>query len=258
MPKTTEQASKMTSVTLVLASQRSGSTLLCQDIRSLGGLGAPDEYFLDILGPQKLSGIDEDEVVRKIEQGVQDDEKSVGAVKLMVNYAPEVYRYIYGRPAENMYEAVLGIVDWSQSRFSKVNVVAIVRGDVLDQSLSHARARLTDVWHSDQGKVADLSSISQWELNLSILSELPRVLRYNAIIHRVAEHYGKDCLLLSYEELVEDMAGTSARLCSHAARAGFRTNRSSPERTLSKVIKEDERVSIRNGFQAFLKSQVAL
>lgn len=50
-------AATMDALTLVIASQRSGSTLLCRDIESLGGMGAPREHFLDFLPGRRTAEI---------------------------------------------------------------------------------------------------------------------------------------------------------------------------------------------------------
>jgi LPS sulfotransferase NodH len=107
-------AQELHALTLVLGTQRSGPTLPCRDIASLGGLGSPDEYFPDILGKNVRPGLSEKDVLERIARGVQDDSPGIGAVKLMVDYASDIDAYIRGggKPVPP-YEAVQNIIDWA-------------------------------------------------------------------------------------------------------------------------------------------------
>jgi len=96
---------------LVLASQRSGSTLLCRDIESLGGMGVPGEHFLDILGTNERSDLTEDDVMACIEKGRDRKAPDVAGVKLMVNYAPKIDAYIRGGEQVGSNRALLNIID---------------------------------------------------------------------------------------------------------------------------------------------------
>ena len=68
-------------LTLVLATQRSGSTLLCRDIESLGGLGDPRESFLGLAEQAERESVSEDDVLKRIARGVTESDPGIGAVK---------------------------------------------------------------------------------------------------------------------------------------------------------------------------------
>lgn len=83
-------------LTIVLASQRSGSTLLCQDVSAIGGLGVPNEYFLKIVGNNKPKAPSERLVLEAVKKGQDPNRLQAGAIKMMINQASDVASLING------------------------------------------------------------------------------------------------------------------------------------------------------------------
>lgn len=254
---------EMNAITLVLASQRSGSTLLCRDIESLGGMGAPREHFLEILGNNARAGLSEAEVLDCIALGVTKEAPGIGAVKLMVNYAPKIDAYISGGNQVAPYKAVQNIIDWAQGRFDKVNMVALVRSNALEQSISRAVASVTDIWHRNEAAVQGRDPYAEAKLptkavNMAILDALPSVIRQAEVIRRIARENADICQLIEYEHLAASAEETSALITAHARKAGFAPRGEVASRSLRKLIDEDKTATIKADFKAFMEHNLDL
>lgn len=256
----------MRAITLVIASQRSGSTLLCQDIASLRGMGAPREYFLDILNQPKQpkTSPTEADVLACIAKGIMPSDPATGAVKLMVNYAPKIDAFIRNTAPVAPPQALQNIIAWADASFDRVNLVALIRTNALDQAISRAVANLTDIWHRRSNQLPDGADpyaekkLAPRVLNMAILDNLPSVLRQNAIIRDVARRHADRCLLIDYETLAASVEKTSERIVDHARAFGFEPGRSLATRDLRKLIEADRAAEIRNDFRKFMEQRVKL
>lgn len=254
-------ATDMRELVLVLASQRSGSTLLCRDLESLGGLGAPKEYFLDILGKNQRPGLGEKDVLEQISRGVTGEKSATGAVKLMVNYAPKIDAYIRGTDPVAPPRAIQNIIDWAQERFDRVCVFALVRNNSLDQAISRAVASVTDIWHRNEGALqgrdpyADVQLASA-AINMAILEALPAVIRHKKIIRQIAKANPKICKLVTYETIAASEIKTSEILTAHATQIGLTPQHKKVSRNLQKLIDETRSQEIKSGFKAFMSQHL--
>ena len=253
--------SKLHAITLVLASQRSGSTLLCRDIASLGGMGEPKEYFLDILGAKARPDLREADVLEQIAQGERANAAGVGAVKLMLSYAPKIDQYIRQADSVAPRRAVQNVIDWAQGRFERVNLVALVRNNSLEQAMSRAVAGMTDVWHRNKvGAGADPYADAQLpvgQLNRAILQELPLVMRQNDMIRDIAKANAPVCQLISYEQLAASAEDSSALLTAHARQQGFAPQAEVARRSLRKLIDKEMSRKIKADFKSFMQDRLA-
>lgn len=256
----------MRAITLVIASQRSGSTLLCQDIASLRGMGAPREYFLDILNQPKQpkSTPTEADVLACIAKGIMPSDPATGAVKLMVNYAPKIDAFIRNAPPVAPPQAVQNIIAWADANFDRVNLVALIRTNALDQAISRAVAGLTDIWHRRLARNPvgtdpyGEKKLAPRVLNMAILENLPAVLEQNAIIRDIARRNAERCLLIDYETLAASVEETSERIVAHARAFGFEPTRNLASRDLRKLIEADRAAAIRKDFRKFMEQRVKL
>lgn len=256
---------QLRAITLVIASQRSGSTLLCRDIESLGGMGAPKEHFLDILSGFKSGACKptEQDVREMIARGATKKMPHVGAVKLMVNYAPKIDGFIRGAEPVGQFQAVQNIIDWAHASFEHVNLVALVRSNPLDQAISRAVARQTDIWHrradvlagEDLHEGADLNAKA---LNSAILRGLPNVISNSAVIRKIARSNSESCLLVQYEELANSVESTSKKITDHARKFGFSPKNERADRHLKKLIDDAKSQRIKADFKAHLERQLDL
>lgn len=250
---TTEQ--ELHSLTLVLSSARSGSTLLCRDLASLGGLGFPREYLKGLDGVARRSGVSEADVLERLARGVRDDAPGVAAAKLMVPQAPVTYEALSGRRLP-VVEAMSGVVSWARGRFERVLLVVLVRNSI-DQAISRAVAEATGIFHSsDQafresgGTPPDLG-----DLNPQILVELGGVIRNRKTLHAVHAEHADIGLLLTYEELTGPVEETTARMVAHARGQGFDVHGETARRRLTKVISDERSATLRDSFLDYLRTE---
>jgi LPS sulfotransferase NodH len=247
------------SITLVVASQRSGSTLLCSDIASLGGMGKPNEYFLNILPPKKT--FNESDVIEAIAKGEQPCDVGIGAVKLMVNYARNIDKYISGGPVVKEKNAIQNIIDWACTRFEKVNLLALVRNNTLDQATSRIISREKGLYHSHQGSHGNEDLLmfiksKNPDYYWNILSEILIIKRESEVIREIADANRDICLLLEYEMLTTSFDQSSALLIDHAHMLGFVTKKQIPTRNLRKIIEKNQSDNIKEDFRIFMNSQL--
>jgi len=244
------------SLTLVLSSARSGSTLLCRDIASLGGLGFPREYMQGFGAVAKRGSVGEADVLDRAARGVREDAPGVAALKLMVPQAAPMYRAISGQQLRHG-DAMSQVVGWAQERFDRVLLVFLVR-NALDQAISNVVARATGVFHSTDatftGAPAEVA-LEGDDLNRRILHHLVGAVRNQQILCAVHAEYADLGLMLTYDDLTRDVEGTTEALVTHARALGFDVQRDVVTRKLTKVISDDRSAAIRESFLEFLKDE---
>jgi LPS sulfotransferase NodH len=246
-------------LTLVLATQRSGSTLLCRDIESLGGLGGPRESFLGLAEQAEHESVSEDDILERIARGATESDPRIGAVKMMVGQAPTVDAAIRGGRRRGQLVALQHVVDWALERFERVFMVILVR-NALDQAISFVVASSTGLFHA--GDVADragsAADLVPEDLNPLILAQLQRFLAQRRVLTLIGEEYADRALMLSYAELTRQTERTTDRLVAHARAQGFAPQRTSVTRTMTKVIDDNVSDRLRESFLAYLTTETGL
>ena len=244
------------SLTLVLSSARSGSTLLCHDIASLGGLGFPREYMKGFGSAADWESVSEADVLDRVARGGRKGAPGVAALKLMVPQAAPTYRAITGqqlRPADAMNRMVV----WARERFDRVLLVFLVR-NALDQAISSAIAKETGVFHSTDprfaGGVTEVG-IEDDGLNRRILHHLSLIVRNQQILTAVHAEHADLGLMLTYEGLTRDIDTTTQALVATARAQGFEVRREVVTRKLTKIISDDRSAAVRDSFLDFLRSE---
>jgi LPS sulfotransferase NodH len=237
-------------VTLVLSAPRTGSTLLCRDLASLGGFGSPREYLRDFdpaAGP--------DAITDRLAQGVQDETPGVGAAKVMIQQARPVAQAITGRPVLAA-DAMTTVVRWAQERFDQVCVIILVR-NALDQAISRAVAEATGVYHSTSKRYRTdrEQPLDDVDINQAILTELKAVVRDRVALQATVGELGDSALLLTYDELTARPEETTRRIAAHARAHGLEPTRDAPTRRLTKVIGTARAEALRQGFLDYLASE---
>ncbi len=244
------------SLTLVMSSARSGSTLLCRDIASLGGLGFPREYMRGFGAAARRGSASETDVLDRLVRGVRKDAPGVAALKLMVPQAAPTFRAISGQQLRQG-EAMSQMVAWAQERFERVLLVLLVR-NALDQAISTVVARATGVFHStargDQAGPAE-AALEGDDLNRRILHQLVSVVHNQQVLSAVHAEHADLGLLLTYEDLTRDVEATTRGLVAHARGQGFDVEREVVTRDLTKIIADDRSAAIRESFLDFLTSE---
>ncbi len=245
------------SLTLVLSSARSGSTLLCHDIASLGGLGMPKEYLRGLRTEPRMTTATEADVMERVAMGVREDAPNVASVKLMVPQTPVTYEALYGKRIPSV-EALPSVINWAQERFEKLFVVFLVR-NAIDQAISRVVADATGVFHSSNSAFGgEHTSAEIPDINQRILDNLGRVVRDRNIMLAVHAQFADTGLLLTYDELGRDPDGTASKLAAHARKAGFEVQRDVATRRLEKVISAERSTEIRENFLDYLKNETGM
>ena len=247
---------KMKAATFVIATQRSGSTLLSRDIESLGGLGGPGEYFLKLL-KDKTKTATEADVLACIEKGVRDDAPEVGAIKLMINYAPKVDALIRNAPPVDLNAALQNVMGWANARFDHVTWIILIRDDLLEQVISRSVSQMTGVWHRDasQSDPHEDMQLQRWQLNLRILENMHRAAIEQRALKRLAKTNSARCLVLKYADMCDDPLGSAEKIAKHAAQNGMQAKSTVPVRNLAKVIDQDKVDEIKKNFKVFMARQ---
>jgi LPS sulfotransferase NodH len=228
---------------VVFATQRSGSTLLCEDLRSYGVFGFPDEHFLLMMRrhapadwPKELKAA----VTKHAENG------DVLAFKLMVNYADSVDRYL----AESGIVPKQGgdtLFPHVASFLNGAEWIWIRRRDIVRQAVSREMSRQTGVNHAvdETGPVrflgramAGYDSGYNTEAVLevdAILESVTSIAMEEALIERFFQQHGIDYFTVWYEDYVEHYR---AVLTDFAARFGTDIGDTPPKRRLVKLSNE--------------------
>ncbi|MDZ5623100.1 Stf0 family sulfotransferase [Nocardioides bizhenqiangii] len=246
------------SLTLVLSSARSGSTLLCHDIASLGGLGMAKEYLRGLRTEPRTTTATEADVLERVAMGVREDAPGVASVKLLVPQTPVVFEALSGRRIPSV-EALPGVIDWTQKRFERVFMVFLVR-NAIDQAISRVVADATGVFHSSNSAFGDLASapLRIPDINQRILDNLGRVVRDRNILLAVHAQFAELGLLLTYDELNRQPDAIARKLAAHARKAGFEVQRETSTRKLEKVISAERSTEIREAFLDYLKNETGV
>lgn len=248
------------SLTMIFASQRSGSRLLCDDVASLGGMGHPREQFNKILPWQETLG--PDDVFQAMADGHARGAPEVASVKMMVSQARPINRYLTGETAVPETQAMQNIIDWSKTRFERIMVLIIVRANPLDQAISRIVARKTKIYHSPEGDHTDTDLVELMhradpDFRWKILRELCLIKSETDTLRSVAETNSDITLLVRYEDLAASVETYSSRLIDHAGSLGFSPQNAVATRRLSKVIDRSQVDAIKRDFAAFVRDQIS-
>lgn len=244
------------SLTLVVASARSGSSLLCRDLRSLGGLGFPKEYLTGLDRQAQEERVTERHVLERLARGCQEDAPGVAASKLMASQAGFTYEALVGHPVQDRSEALPGVISWARERFDRVFVVFLVR-NALDQAISRVVAESTGVYHSTHpefGK-SDGPTLASEDLNPQILRRLAWAHRERSALLEAYAAHADLAVLVTYEELTRHVDETTSRLVSRARAAGFQVANDVATRSLEKVISAERSSRIRESFLAYARNE---
>jgi len=131
---------------VVCATQRSGSTLLIEDLRN-NGLGRGEEHFLPLI---QNADAHSDLIFRLIENAT--DANQVATIKVMANYMPAVDAYLsrnrFSAAEDGVYAAVADV-------FADAFWIYLRRRSVVHQAVSRLMAAKTGVSHAIASDRAD-------------------------------------------------------------------------------------------------------
>lgn len=196
---------------IILSTQRSGSTMICDDFEGTGVLGRPSEYFInatskfvannDVLAKELLS-----EVLKK---GL--GENGVSSVKVMSNQIEAIKKLIITSKLTGEDKPDYAFKKY----FSNYVFVRIKRLDKVAQAVSRLSAEQTGVYHSTsggeqlEGMLAKTSSKERDEEGLQISVEdidleIKRIENEERYLERLIQKLDLEVTDLVYEECIDN------------------------------------------------------
>lgn len=198
---------------LLLATQRSGSTMICEDLRNTGVMGTPEEYFIPWDIKKNMDW-------KKALQGVVNKastENGICSIKIMANQIPCIEACL-----ADCYKGELDIdsdslFPYFTAVFSDAKPIVIRRQNTLRQAISRHISRNTGIAHAtenekDEHFAGRLMKGYNPEYNNtvnysyeSIKNEVSNIANENIILSRVVEDLGVNRPLeLYYEQIVRN------------------------------------------------------
>ncbi len=194
---------------VLCATQRCGSTLLCEDMRNTGVLGQPEEYFIP-WNPNKANR-DWQDLLQKMLRA-RSTENCVFAVKVMANYLPNVdgcmATFVKPRNTSRFFCHF-------RELFADALWVFVTREDVGKQAISQVIAQQTGVSHATRSKqdnhfAGKLMKGYRDDYNkdvaydfLALKAKIDNIVRENMLWRRFFEEWDIDPVILRYEEVVK-------------------------------------------------------
>ncbi|WCL55125.1 Stf0 family sulfotransferase [Gimibacter soli] len=209
---------------ILCATQRCGSTMICEDMRNAGVLGQPEEYFLpwnpaksDANWPQSLGGI--------IKRATS--ENGVFAVKLMANQIGKVDACLAGLEGAPVHtdgkafphvQAMFGDAVWVWLRRDDLVRQAISREMATQTGVNHATAKADDKHFAGnlmKGYKADYNQQARFNEH-ALAAKITAIVEENLLWQRFFHDWGIEPLTLHYEENCKDFPGYLQRLAAFA------------------------------------------
>ncbi|MBI1173620.1 hypothetical protein GC209_19715 [bacterium] len=228
-------------ITIVFATQRSGSTLLCQDIGSIGGLGRPHEHFLPIFQALRQPGpppSGEDVLKTIVAAGQDPDDTGVFGVKIMLSYAETVCRLL--GLEDTAADPLDTIAAWAQTNHEAAALLVLERGSVVDQALSRTHATRTGIWHRRKDGLTrggqHEPGMDEEAFHRRTLAEMSAIVNERNRLARFCARQRESLCRIRYEDLAADPEVVQARIADYAEARGLHPRRSAVTRNLTKLI----------------------
>lgn len=246
--KSEQKSTLSPSFVLIMASQRTGSTLFSSQIENLG-VGAPREHAMPFIRRQeRLNNADLDKVFKRAKG--KREAGDTYALKAMLNYTPKLVRADFPElrgmtPTQSRAEhaAVIELfIQMLEKRFRTVPVFLLTRDNILEVASSRALAQLTQRRHTKEASdnVSAYDHIPEDRIIDQIISHLPRAFREKQIMHLLKERLGSRICFVQYEQLVSAPQDVENRCKRYLADFGFEIGESSFQKNgLKKVVPQN-------------------
>ncbi|GMG83564.1 hypothetical protein LNKW23_27770 [Paralimibaculum aggregatum] len=235
--------------TIILATQRTGSTLLCSEFSAMGGLGKPGEHFLPWLraaaGGARLPR-PEFEAIAERGRG----RAGTVGVKLMADYLPKLARAWLppdAVPEADDVAASAAMLLALEAEWGPAAIFRIDRADRFDQALSRHLATATGIYFrtasGEERRDERAGTLSQ-EAALETFTpqRLEQILQDIALetdfLDRVCARLARPVCVVEYEALASRREAVLAACCAHA---GVPEPGRWPERWMTKVVDRGQR-----------------
>ncbi|TCK07250.1 Stf0 family sulfotransferase [Marinobacterium mangrovicola] len=200
---------------VILSTQRSGSTMVCDDIAGAGALGRPSEYFIKVIdSSEKVDSQELKRLIREVDERGQ-TENDITAVKIMSNQIRPIGKALKKSGILNIDDA-----DECFYEYFKGSVfVRVRRADKVAQAVSRVMAQQTDVYHSadeTNGLEGMLGKVSKSRDNtklhydeVAIRNSLKSIGREEAFLDQFVSKFSLNVVNIRYEDVVKDRSYVS-------------------------------------------------
>lgn len=231
---------------VILSTQRSGSTMLCQDIKALGILGTPDEHFWQVLTQKK--GTSGEQLVDYFTSNGNLNNSDFYSIKLMYNHLDMFGYWISDRVLDketNTKKYRELALRFFLEKFDNATFIYIQRKNKFEQALSHYRSAKTNLWHIIEGKKVKTkhsNSLKEHELldhiDLELFNRIyDRTCRQDKQLQKFMKKQGINYIPLVYEEIRNEYP---SYLLEIGAKAGVKLDINSlDERKIKKIVSKE-------------------
>lgn len=244
---------------VILTTQRSGSTMLCEDITSLRILGSPNEHFDYMLNKSK--GKNREELLGDFKSRGNVFNSDFYSIKLMYSDLPKFGYWVsdrvkqYGNPINDEIFREISIRFFLE-KFENATFIYLKRTNKFEQALSHYRAMKTSKWHmwnmkTDQPHKSHSPNEEDQLLNNIDVELFDDLYDFSCKSDRelelILKKLGIDYLPLVYEEIKNDYPNY---LLDISAKAGVKINIDSLDgRKIQKITSNDFVVKFKNSLR---------
>lgn len=196
---------KPTQSILVVGVQRSGTSFLCDAIKSIGLAGIPGEYFLQIAEPQWIEDKGITDIRSYIDEAIASgmSENGVFGAKIMWNTFGEFLKRAQKLPELSSMQKGEII----EALFGNAAYVWLRRRDKISQAVSWAKAAQTGIFTSLQSPNNEKANLPQYDFDL--IDNLHRlILEGEAGWGSYFDAIGARPNKVFYEDLLSDLDGT--------------------------------------------------
>lgn len=211
----------MTKQIVICATQRCGSTMLLEDMRSAKVLGLPEEWFANWAAMSEEHNYAE-ELEKVTRRGT--GENGVFAIKVMANQL-----FVVDKCLKNVFGLEEGFAPNVHQAFRDAVWVRICRRDALGQAISRVVAQQTNIYHATQNKAdthfaggvvrgydASYADGAQYNFDV-LLKQFLRVQLENTAWDNFFRAHGITPLTLVYEEIAaQEPQQVVAAIAQHA------------------------------------------
>lgn len=194
---------------LILSTQRSGSTMVCDDIEGTGELGKPSEYFIEVITNHEDKNSEQlkESVFKALKKGSFKNSMSIKVMANQIDLIGKILRDSCLTDHTNNQESFFEFFkDWV--------FVRVIRKDKVAQAVSRVMAEQSKIYHT-----VDSSNDLKGMLGNVGLSRDESLLSYNfdSIKNEIKNIHNEECLLdlfferfqldifnVFYEDAIED------------------------------------------------------
>ena len=225
---------------VICATQRSGSTLLCEDMRATRHLGQPNEFFVPCLDSVPTADWPERLATDRARFSTRN---GVYAVKVMMNYLGDIDAALaeaFRKPPA----ADAGPFPHFRDHFADAHFIWLRRINLTEQAISREMARQTGVTHAVEdaenpffaGKgtasyQSDYNKGAVVEVD-DVIAEINAIAQENEKWQYVFSRWGIEPLMLEYETILDDPRAHVRRIAEFT---GIELPDWQPQRRLKKL-----------------------